>query len=70
MSMTHQEIRLECLKLAMPHGVSNFDVDMVKDRAEALFAFVMAGENLHTAPATPAESDTKARGPRKSPAAA
>lgn len=49
--MTPEQLRLECVKLAMPHGVANPDMHMVIDRASVIHEFVTR-DNGKPAPAS------------------
>ena len=49
--MTSQDIRLECLKLAMPRDIANPDVTKILERAKAFEAFVVGAGHAEKAPA-------------------
>lgn len=52
--MSPEEIRLQCLRAAIPSGISNPDTKMVLERAEAYAAFVTGRDTRTTAPVKPA----------------
>jgi len=49
--MNSQEIRLECLKLAMPRDLANPDVSKILERAKAFEAYVNGAGHAEKAPA-------------------
>lgn len=55
--MSPDEIRLECLKLAVPRDIANPDTKLVLERATAYASFVTgAGQLAKPAPQMPAQS--------------
>jgi hypothetical protein len=50
--MTQQEIRLECLRLALPRDLANPDIELIVKRAMAFEAYV-AGDGHAKAPSQP-----------------
>jgi hypothetical protein len=55
--MSPDEIRLECLKLAVPRDIANPDTTLVLERATAYAAYVNgAGQLAKPAPQMPAQN--------------